>query len=106
MGDATGWSVMKEDNQLHQKLQESIKSDIEKLERFKKERSKMLAQTVFLGTLGLIFVLPVVAGAYLGVWLDNKLRGFSISWTINLILLGVIIGAINVYFFIKGRSNL
>ena len=63
---------MKTENQLQQKLQESIKSDIKKIERSKKERSSILAQTVFLGTLGLIFILPVIGGAYLGLWLDNK----------------------------------
>lgn len=92
---------MKAENQLHQKLQESVKSDIQKFERSKKERSSILAQTVFLGTLGLVFVLPVIGGAYLGLWLDTKAHGFSFSWTINLIILGVIVGAINVYFFIK-----
>nr|WP_237578852.1 AtpZ/AtpI family protein [Legionella pneumophila] len=46
-------------------------------------------------------MLPIIAGAYLGVWLDEKIKGYSISWTINLILLGVIIGAINVYLLIK-----
>lgn len=101
MGDETEWSIMKNDNQLQKKLQESIKADIKKIERSKKDRPGILAQTVFLGTLGLIFILPVVGGAYLGLWLDNKLQGFSFSWTINLIILGVIVGAVNVYFFIK-----
>ena len=27
----------------------------------------------------------------------SKLKGFSVSWTITLILLGVFIGAVNVY---------
>jgi ATP synthase protein I len=48
-----------------------------------------------------MFVLPVIGGAYLGHWLDNRFTEYSISWTISLILLGVIIGAINVYLFIK-----
>ncbi|HAT8853982.1 TPA: AtpZ/AtpI family protein, partial [Legionella pneumophila] len=64
-------------------------------------KSTLLAQTVYLGTLGFVFVLPIIAGAYLGVWLDEKIKGYSMSWTINLILLGVIIGAINVYLLIK-----
>lgn len=85
----------------HQELQESVKSDIKKIEQSKKERATLFAQTVYLGTLGLIFILPVIVGAYLGVWLDNKLKGFSISWTISLIFVGVVVGAINVYFFMK-----
>jgi ATP synthase protein I len=61
----------------------------------------LLAQTIYLGTLGFVFILPIIAGAYLGIWLDNKLKGFSIVWTINLILVGVIVGAVNVYLLIK-----
>jgi ATP synthase protein I len=46
-------------------------------------------------------VLPVVAGAYLGRWLDSLLAGYSIRWTLSMIFLGVIIGAVNVYLFIR-----
>lgn len=68
------------------------------------KRTSFWRQTIYTGTLGIIFILPVVLGAYLGSWLDNKLTGYSISWTINLILLGVIIGAINAYLFIKDKT--
>ena len=63
-----------------------------------------MAQTVYLGTLGLMFALPIVGGAYLGSWLDDKLKGYSVSWTITLILLGVFVGAMNVYLFVKGNE--
>nr|WP_303273945.1 AtpZ/AtpI family protein [Legionella pneumophila] len=78
-----------------------MKRNVRKINKAKKGKSTLLAQTVYLGTLGFVFVLPIIAGAYLGVWLDEKIKGYSISWTINLILLGVIIGAINVYLLIK-----
>jgi len=65
------------------------------------ERPTLMAQTVYIGTLGLVFVLPVVAGAYLGRWLDSLVAGYSIRWTVSLILLGVMIGMINVYFLIR-----
>ena len=48
-----------------------------------------------------MFVLPVVAGAYLGQWLDNLSKGYEVQWTVSLIVLGVIVGGINVYFFIR-----
>lgn len=68
------------------------------------ERGTVLAQTAYLGTLGLVFVLPVVGGAYLGSWLDSLMRGYSIRWTLSLIVLGVIVGAINVYLLIRSRE--
>jgi ATP synthase protein I len=45
----------------------------------------------------LLFVLPVVAGAYLGRWLDSLLEGYSIRWTLSMIFLGLLIGAFNVW---------
>jgi ATP synthase protein I len=92
---------MKMENDTENNLKKSIQSDINKIEKSKRERNSLFAQTVYLGTLGLIFILPVIVGAYLGVWLDSKNTGFTISWTISLIFLGVVVGAINVYLFIK-----
>ncbi|HCC3243592.1 TPA: AtpZ/AtpI family protein [Legionella pneumophila subsp. pneumophila] len=82
-------------------LEQQVKRNVHKINEAQKRKSTLLAQTVYLGTLGFVFVLPIIAGAYLGVWLDEKIKGYSMSWTINLILLGVIIGAINVYLLIK-----
>lgn len=85
-------------------LKKKVRLNIEKIEKSKKEYKTVLAQTVYLGTLGFLFILPVIIGAYLGLWLDEKLKGFSISWTISLIIVGIFVGAINVYLFIKERS--
>ncbi|MDF1931597.1 AtpZ/AtpI family protein [Legionella pneumophila] len=85
----------------NKELEQQVKRNVRKINKAKKGKSTLLAQTVYLGTLGFVFVLPIIAGAYLGVWLNEKIKGYSMSWTINLILLGVIIGAINVYLLIK-----
>jgi ATP synthase protein I len=74
---------------------------VERLRRAERERRTLLAQTVYLGTLGLVFVLPVVGGAYLGQWLDGLVPGYSLRWTLGLIFLGLIIGAMNVYLLIR-----
>ena len=47
----------------------------------------------------------MIAGAYLGHWLDGLADGYSIRWTMSLILLGVFIGAMNVYLFIRERDD-
>ena len=67
------------------------------------DRPTLLAQTVYIGTLGLVFVLPVVGGAYLGRWLDSLASGYSIRWTVSLILLGVMVGMINAYLLIRDQ---
>ena len=86
-----------------EKLQQRLAQQAQKMEKAEQERPTILAQTAYLGVLGLLFILPVVGGAYLGNWLDSKLEGYSMSWTLNLLLLGVLVGAANVYFFIKER---
>jgi ATP synthase protein I len=84
---------------------ESLRQNIEKQARrmalAEKDRPTLLAQTVFLGTLALLFVLPVVGGVYLGHWIDSQIAGYSYRWTVSLLLTGVFVGAMNVYLYIR-----
>ncbi|WP_346840043.1 AtpZ/AtpI family protein [Microbulbifer sp. SAOS-129_SWC] len=82
-------------------LRERVERQAKRMKRAEKERPTLIAQTIYLGTLGLVFVLPVVAGAYLGHWLDSLLAGYSTRWTLSLIFIGVVVGAINVYLLIR-----
>jgi ATP synthase protein I len=95
--------VKKTENPLfHQKkLEESVQKQVQRMKRAEKERRSLMGQTVYLGTLGVMFVLPVVAGAYLGQWLDSLTENFEVRWTVSLIVLGVIVGGVNVYLFIR-----
>ena len=54
-----------------------------------------------IGTLGLVMVLPIIGGAYLGHWLDDMVEGYSTHWTLSLLFAGIVIGVFNVYFLIK-----
>ena len=84
-----------------QKLEESVQKRVRRMKQAEKERRTLIGQSVYLGTLGVMFVLPVVAGAYLGQWLDSLAEGYEVHWTVSLIVLGVIVGGINVYFFVR-----
>jgi ATP synthase protein I len=68
------------------------------------ERPTLLAQTTYVGTLGLMFVLPVIFGVYLGHWLDNRSPGYSMFWTLSLLLVGVGVGAMNMYLMIRSKE--
>jgi ATP synthase protein I len=83
------------------KLKERIRMQTLRMKQAERDRPTLLGQTVFLGTLGLLFVVPVVIGAYVGQWLDEFMEGYSIHWTMSLIMLGVAIGAVNVYLFVR-----
>jgi ATP synthase protein I len=84
-----------------EKLEESVQKRVRRIKQAEKERRTLIGQSVYLGTLGLMFVLPVVAGAYLGEWLDSLSEGYDVHWTVSLIVLGVVVGGLNVYFFIR-----
>ncbi len=83
------------------RLREAVERQVERRKKAEAERPTLLGQTVYIGTLGLMFVLPVIVGAYTGLWLDEKLAGYSVSWTISLIVVGVFVGAVNVYLFVR-----
>ncbi len=85
----------------NEQLRKNVERQAQRMKQAERERDTLLAQTVYIGTLGLIFVLPVIIGAYLGRWLDEKLMGYSMSWTLSMIFVGVVVGAINVYLFIR-----
>ena len=84
-------------------LRKAIEREAGRMQRAERERPRLIAQTVYLGSLALMFVLPVVAGAYLGRWIDGLFAGYSIRFTVSLIVLGVAIGALNVYLFVRER---
>ena len=84
-----------------QRLSSDIEKKVERMKKADKDRPTLFGQTIFLGTLGLVFVLPIIAGAYLGRWIDGKMAGYSIRWTLSLIILGIIIGGVNVYLMFR-----
>ena len=83
------------------KLRNKVAGQVRRMQRADRENPTLLAQTVYVGTLGLLFVLPVVVGAYLGRWLDSLLEGYSMHWTLSLIIVGVVVGGFNAYLFAK-----
>jgi ATP synthase protein I len=84
-----------------ERLRQNIEKQAQRMTQAEKERPTLLAQTVFLGTLALLFVLPLVGGAYLGHWIDSLQTGYSYRWTMSLLMAGLIVGAMNVYLYVQ-----
>ncbi|MCX7112284.1 MAG: AtpZ/AtpI family protein [Proteobacteria bacterium] len=82
-------------------LRKKVASQARRMKQADRERPTLLAQTVYVGTLGLLFVLPVVVGAYLGRWLDGMIEGYSMRWTLSLLVIGIVVGGVNVYLFVR-----
>ncbi|GAB3551847.1 hypothetical protein GCM10027343_36530 [Noviherbaspirillum agri] len=96
-------SERKPDTTEQQELRRQVERQARRMKKADEERPTLIAQTAYIGVLGLLLVLPMVGGAYLGHWLDGHAEGYSMRWTLSLIFVGVVVGAFNVYFFIRGR---
>jgi len=88
-------------SQNHEQLRKQIDRQVRRMEKAQREHATLLSQTVYIGVLGLVFVLPVVAGAYLGRWLDSLIAGYSIRWTLSMLFIGVVVGAVNVFLLVR-----
>lgn len=82
-------------------LESRVDLQAERMRQAQRRRPTLFAHTVYLGTLGLVFVLPIIFGAYLGNWLDSLMAGYSVRWTLSLIGLGVFLGGMNMYLLVK-----
>lgn len=85
-------------------LRQAVARQAKDLKQAERDRSALLRYAVNLSAVAGLFVVPLVAGAYLGRWLDERSPGFSARWTVSGILLGLAVGAWNVYRYIKEHS--
>jgi ATP synthase protein I len=84
-----------------EKWRNEVDRDAERLKGAEREHRSLLGQTVFLGTLSVLLLAPLIGGAYLGRWLDGMNEGYSVRWSINLIILGLACGVFNVFVFVR-----
>ncbi len=78
-----------------------VRRQVKRIKRAAEEKRSLPAQLTYLGTAGLMLVLPMVAGAYLGRWIDGLYSGYSIQWTLSLIFLGLVIGIVNLWLLFR-----
>ena len=61
----------------------------------------------WLGMFGLVgwsVAIPSVAGIALGLWLDERYPGET-SWTLTFLIIGVAVGCLNAWYWIKQESE-
>lgn len=73
--------------------------------RREKDRNVMFGLGMF-GLVGWSVAIPTLIGIALGIWIDARWPS-SYSWTLMLLMIGVILGCLNAWYWIKreGRPN-
>ena len=69
----------------------------------KAEERGFWSTVVFIGSIGVMFVVPVIVGAYVGWVIDGKYKTEGVSWTLTFILVGIMVGAYSVYHSVYKR---
>ncbi|MDO9139301.1 MAG: AtpZ/AtpI family protein [Methylobacter sp.] len=75
--------------------------------KLKARREKSRNVWFGLGLFGLIgwsIMIPTLAGIALGLWLDRQWPG-QVSWTLTMLLLGVVLGCVNAWRWIGEESR-
>ena len=92
---------MKKDSKTpEEKLMDKISSDAEKkIEARKKGKEIMFGLGIF-GIVGFSIAIPTLMGILLGTYLDKRTDS-SISFTITFLFLGLIVGCVNAWRWVK-----
>lgn len=56
------------------------------------------------GLVGWSVSVPALAGIALGLWLDHRYPG-TVSWTLTLLIIGVALGCLNAWYWIRQESE-
>ncbi len=97
---------MPDDNTKHRK---AFSDEVEIREKRKlRARNKKTDEVWFglgmFGVVGWAVAVPTVLGIFLGVWIDLKWPT-AYSWTLMLLMIGLIVGCLNAWFWINRQRN-
>ncbi len=56
------------------------------------------------GLVGWSITIPTLLGVALGVWIDGRWPG-RVSWTLTLLFVGLVVGCINAWYWIRQESG-
>jgi len=71
--------------------------------RREKDRSIWFGLGMF-GLIGWSVAIPTLIGVAVGIWIDNTWPS-RFSWTLMLLLIGVILGCVNAWYWVKRESR-
>ncbi|WP_138429860.1 AtpZ/AtpI family protein [Fodinibius saliphilus] len=94
-----------ENNHTEKAFKESVKKKSQRKLNFRKkdERGLLYGFGMF-GLVGWSVAIPTLVLLALGIWIDSTFKG-PYSWTLMLLVLGIMIGCINAWYWVKKESE-
>jgi ATP synthase protein I len=95
----------KETSTPNQRLQEEVERKARRKLRAGREEDR--TAWFWLGMFGLVgwsIAIPTLIGVALGVWIDRRWSG-PVSWALTLLIVGIAIGCLNAWYWIKQESD-
>ena len=86
------------------KFPRRIEKSVRDLLSARGERGEFWHYATVIGMGGWLFALPVVAGAYLGRFIDTRFTSGT-SWTVTGIFIGIAAGMYNLWYFLFRRGG-
>jgi ATP synthase protein I len=100
--------VESEDTGTHraaQRMQAEVARRAERRERARRERDRGIWFSLgLLGVVGWSVTIPALLGVALGTWIDGRWPS-RVSWTLTLLLLGIVLGGVNAWRWVQGQSQ-
>ncbi len=99
---------VKEEKKEESSLEEDMTSTVvNRALSLKEKQSKGVDARVaiaFFGSLGFYVATPIVLGGFVGNWLDKKYPDSEVSWSLNMILFGVLLGVFTASQWLKKEA--
>ncbi len=89
-----------------QRFRDSVGRKAARKERVRAEDDRSIF--FWLGMFGMVgwaVAIPTLAGVALGLWLDRIWPAAQASWTLTFLLVGVALGALNAWYWVKRESG-
>lgn len=85
------------DNEIGRKAERKLRA------RRERDRGVWFGLGMF-GLIGWAVAIPTLGGIGLGLWLDSVF-GSGISWTLSLLVVGVVLGCLNAWYWVKKENR-
>ena len=86
------------------KLRNTIESKEKRKIRARSTHKELWFGLGMFGLVGWSVVVPTLLGLAIGIWLDGRLST-NISWTLTLFFAGLIMGCVNVWYWMNREGN-